>query len=213
MQDSLDVERSFQIVENENEENTAPPALPATSGIPDVEESSEKPIGKANRKKEKKREKFKPESLNKDDDELSEEYLDKQIPRNKKAMKIKLKNVLIELHGKNEIFSKGKVILDHLTNERERHLERIEEKEKVIEGKEFVIQSFHEKMQVFTQRIEERESEMREKERLLREANQNAELLKKQLAEQEEIVKEMQSAMGEFKQQKYKSYPSKCTQS
>ena len=195
MQDSLDVERSFQIVENENEENTAPPALPATSGIPDVEESSEKPIGKANRKKEKKREKFKPESLNKDDDELSEEYLDKQIPRNKKAMKIKLKNVLIELHGKNEIFSKGKVILDRLTNERERHLERIEEKEKVIEGKEFVIQSFHEKMQVFTQRIEERESEMREKERLLREANQNAELLKKQLAEQEEIVKEMQSAM------------------
>ena len=182
-------------MENENEENTAPPALPSASGISDVEKSSEKPIGKAKGKKEKKREKFKEESSNKDDDELSEEYLDKQIPRNKKAMKIKLKNVLIELHGKNEILSKGKVILDHLTNERERHLERIEEKEKVIEGKEFVIQSFHEKMQVFTQRIEERESEMREKERLLREANQNAELLKKQLAEQEEIVKEMQSAM------------------
>ena len=194
-QDSLDVERSFQIVENENEENTAPPALPAASGISDVEESSAKPIGKAKGKKEKKREKFKPESSNKDDDELSEEYLDKQIPRNKKAMKIKLKNVLIELHGKNEILSKGKVILDRLTNERERHLERIEEKEKVIEGKEFVIQSFHEKVQVFTQRIEERESELREKERLLREANENAELLKKQLAEQEEIVKEMQSAM------------------
>ena len=193
--DSLDVERSFQIVENENEENTVPPVLPAASGIPDVEESSEKPIEKAKGKKEKKRGKLKPESPNKDDDELSEEYLDKQIPRNKKAMKIKLKSVLIELHGKNEILTKGKVILDRLTNERERHMERIEEKEKVIEGKEFVIQSFHEKVQVFTQRVEEKESELREKERLLREANKNAELLKKQLAEQEEIVKEMQSAM------------------
>ena len=139
--------------------------------------------------------KFKSESPSKVDDELWEEYLDKQIPRNKKAMKIKLKTVLIELHGKNEILTKGKVILDRLTNERERHLERIEEKEKVIEGKEFVIQSFDEKVQVFTQRIEEKESELREKERLLREANENAELLKKQQAEQEEIVKEMQSAM------------------
>ena len=193
-QDSLDVERSFQIVENENEENTAPPALPAASGIPDVE-SREKPIEKAKGKKVKKREKCKSESPSKDDDEISEEYLDKQIPRNKKAMKIKLKTVLIELHGKNEILTKGKVILDRLTNERERHLERIEEKEKVIEGKEFVIQSFDEKVQVFTQRIEEKESELREKERLLREANENAELLKKQQAEQEEIVKEMQSAM------------------
>jgi len=191
-QDSLDVERSFQIVENENEENTAPPA---SSGIQDVEESSEKPIAKAKGKKEKKREKFKQESPNKNDDELSEDYLDKQIPRNKKAMKTKLKNLLIELHGKNEILSKGKPILDRLTNERERHLERIEEKEKVIEGKEFVIQSFHEKMQVFTQRIEEKESELREKERLLREANKNVELLQKQLAEQEGIVKQMQSAM------------------
>ena len=190
-QDSLDVERSFQIVENE--ENTAPPT---PSGIQAVdEESSEKPIGKAKGEKEKKREKFKQESPNKDEDELSEEYLDKQIPRKKKAVKTKLKGVLIELHGKNEILSKGKHILDRLTNERERHLERIEEKEKVIEGKEFVIQSFHEKMQVFTQRIEEKESELRERERLLREANENAELLKKQLAEQEEIVKEMQSAM------------------
>ena len=191
-QDSLDVERSFQIVDNENEGNTEPPP---PAGIQDVEESSEKPIVKGKGKKEKKREKFKQESHNKDDDELSEDYLDKQIPRNKKAMKIKLKNVLIELHGKNEILSKGKPILDRLTNERERHLERIEEKEKVIEGKEFVIQSFHEKMQVFTQRIEEKESELREKERLLRETNENAELLQKQLAEQEAIVKEMQSAM------------------
>lgn len=191
-QDSLDIERSFQIVENGNEENTAPPA---PSGIPDVEESGEKPIVKAKGKKEKKHEKFKQDSPQKDDEELSEEYFDKQIPRNKKAMKIKLKSVLIELHAKNEILSKGKPILDRLTNERARHLERIEEKEKVIEGKEFVIQSFHEKMQVFTQRIEEKDAELREKERLLREANENAELLQKQLAEQEEIVKEMQSAM------------------
>lgn len=191
-QDSLDIERSFQIVENGNEENTAPPA---PSGIPDVEESGEKPIVKAKGKKEKKHEKFKQDSPQKDDEELSEEYLDKQIPRNKKAMKIKLKSVLIELHAKNEILSKGKPILDRLTNERARHLERIEEKEKVIEGKEFVIQSFHEKIQVFTQRIEEKDAELREKERLLREVNENAELLQKQLAEQEEIVKEMQSAM------------------
>lgn len=191
-QDSLDIERSFQIVENGNEENTAPPA---PSGIPDVEDSSEKRIVKSKGKKEKKHENLKQESPQKDDEELSEEYLDKQIPRNKKAMKIKLKNVLIELHGKNEILTKGKLILDRLTNERARHLERIEEKEKVIEGKEFVIQSFHEKMQVFTQRIEGKEAELREKERLLREASENTELLQKQLAEQEEIVKEMQSAM------------------
>ena len=52
-QDSLDVERSFQIEENENEENTAPPALPAASGIPDVE-SREKPIEKAKGKKDEK---------------------------------------------------------------------------------------------------------------------------------------------------------------
>lgn len=195
-QESLDVERTFQIVDNENEENTAP------SGIPDVEESRDKPMAKAKPKKEKKREKLKAESPNKGDEELSEEFLEKQIPRKKKAMKIKMKHLLIELHGKNEILSKGKEILDRLTNERERHLERIEEKEQVIEGKEFVIQSFHEKMQVFTQRIEEKESELREKERLFREANENAELLRKQLAEQEEIVKEMQSAMENMNNKK-----------
>ena len=77
-----------QIVENENEENTAPPALPAASGIPD-------------------------------DDKLLEEYLKKQIPRNKKDMKIKLESVLIELHAKNEILSKDKLSLDRLTNQRE----------------------------------------------------------------------------------------------
>ena len=95
----------------------------------------------------------------------------------------RFRNVIIIIIIKNEILTKGKLILDRLTNERARHLERIEEKEKVIEGKEFVIQSFHEKMQVFTQRIEEKEAELREKERLLREANENAELLQKQLAE------------------------------
>ena len=173
-QDSLDVERSFQIVENENEENTAPPALPAASGIPDVE-SREKPIEKVKGKKVKKREKFKSESPSKDDDEISEEYLDKQIPRNKKAMKIKLKNILIELHRMK--------ILDR---ERERHCERIEEKEEVIKGREFVIQSLDEKLQLITQRIEEKTSELREKERLLREVNGNVELCKKQLAEPED---------------------------
>jgi len=103
-QDSLDIERSFHIVENGNEENTAPPA---PSGGPDVEESSEKKIVKSKGKKEKKQEKFKQESPQKDDEELSEEYLDKQIPRNKKAMKIKLKNVLIELHGKMKFLLKA----------------------------------------------------------------------------------------------------------
>ena len=184
--DSLHVERYFQIFENENEENTAPPEIPAASGIPDVEESIEKPIEKVKGKKKKKSEKYKPESPNKDDDELSEEYLDKQIPRRKKAIKIKLKNALIELHEKNKNISKVRLILD-------RHLERIEEKEKVIEGKDFAIESFHQKVKVITQRIEEKESELREKDRLLREAEENAELLKKQLAEQEKIVTEMRS--------------------
>lgn len=174
---------------NGNEENTAP------SENPDVEESRDKPMAKAKPKKEKKREKLKAESPSKEDEEITEEFLEKQIPRKKKAMKIKLKHLLIELHGKNEILSKGKQILDRLTNERERNLERIEEKEQAIEGKEFVIQSYHEKMQVFTQRIEEKDFELREKERVLGEANEQAQLLRKQLAEQEEIVKEMQSAM------------------
>ena len=98
--DSLHVEGYSQIVENENEENTAPPEIPAASGIPDVEESIEKPIEKAKGKKDKKREKYKPESPNKDDDELSEEYLDKQIPRRKKAIKSTLKKALIEPHKK-----------------------------------------------------------------------------------------------------------------
>ena len=178
LQDSLDGE----IVENENEENTAPPA---SSEIQDVEESGEKPIAKAKGKKEKKREKFNQESSNKNDDELLEDYLDKQIPRNKKAMKTKLEDVLIELHGKNEILSKSKPILDRLTNERVRHFERIEEKEKVIERKELIIQSFHEERQVFTQRIEEKESELREKERLLRKANVNVELLADRLKSEE----------------------------
>lgn len=175
---------------NENGENTEP-----SSEIPDVEESRDKPKAKTKPKKEKKRGSLKTESANKDDEELSDAYLEKQIPRKKKAMKIKIKHLLIELHGKNEILSKGRQILDNLTSERERNLERIEEKEQVIEGKEFVIQSFHEKMQVFTQRIEEKESELREKERLLAEANDHSQLLQKQLAEQEEILKEMQSAM------------------
>ena len=132
-----------QIVENENEENTAPPALPAASGIPDVEESSEEPI--------------------ENDDEL-EEYLRKQIiPRNKKAMKIKLESVLIELHGKKEIISKDRRSLDRLTNQREQ-LKKV---------------------------IEDKESELTQKERLLREANKNAKLLKKQLTGQEDIAREM----------------------
>lgn len=194
------MEKSFQIVNHENEENTAP------SKIPDVEELRDKPMAKAKAKKEKKREKIKDESAIKSDEDLSEESLEKQIPRKKKAMKIKMKQLLIELHGKNEILSKGKEILDRLTSERERHLERIEEKEQVIEGKEFVIQSFHEKMQVSSQRIEEKDSELREKERLLREANENADLLRKQLAEQEEIVKEMQSAMENMANKKVKSH-------
>lgn len=196
-QDSLDVERTFQIVTNENEENANP------DEILDVEEPCDKPTTKAKKKEKRRRgsSKVKADSP-KYDEELSPEFFEKQIPRKKKAMEIKMKQLLIELHGKYEIVSKGKQILDRLTRERERHLERLEEKEQAIEGKEFVIQSFHEKMQVFSQRIEEKESELREKERLLREANERAQLLQKQLSEQEGIVKEMQCTIENLSNKK-----------
>ena len=141
--EQLPIADTPQIVENENEENTAPPALPAASGTPDVEESSEEPI---------------------ENDDKLEEYLKKQIPRNKKAMKIKLESVLIELHGRNEIISKDWLSLDRLTNQREQ-LKKV---------------------------IEDKESELTQKERLLREANENAKLLIKQLTEQDQdIAREM----------------------
>ena len=190
-QNSLDVERTFQIVTNENEENSNP------DEIPDVQEPCDKPTTKAKKKEKPPRgsqSKVKADSTN-NGEELSPEFFEKEIPRKKKAMQIKIKQLLIELHGKNEILSKGKQILDRLTRERERDLERFEEKERVIEGKEFVIQSFHEKMRVFSQRIEEKESGLREKERLLREANEQARLLQKQLNAQEGIVKEMQGTI------------------
>ena len=183
---------------SENEENTT------ATEIPDVQETRDKPMTKA-RKIEKRRGSKAAKAESPKHDELSVEFLEKQIPRKKKAMQTKIKQLLIERHGLNEIVSKGKQILDQLTNERERHLERIEEKEQVIEGKEFVIQSFHEKMQVFSQRIEEKESVLREKESLLREANEHTHLLQKQLAEQEEIVKEMQSSIESLGNEKAKS--------
>lgn len=189
-QDSSDVERTLQVVGNEDDENTV-----SNKEIPACDNSK----AKARPKKEKKRDNLKTES--KADQELSETYLEEHIPRKKKAMKAKIKHLLIELHGKDEILSKGKEILDRLTVEREFHLERIEEKEQVIEGKEFVIQSFQEKMQTFIQRIDEKESKLREKERLLNEANDRVELLQKQQAEQEEIVKEMQSTMENLDKQ------------
>lgn len=73
-------------------------------------------------------------------------------------------------------------------------MERIEEKEEVIKGKDFVIQSLLKKMQVFTLRIEE-VSELRANERSFSEANEIPELPQNQLAEQEEIVKAFQSAL------------------
>lgn len=196
-QDSLDIERTFQIVPDENEENATP------SEILELGEFGDKPMANRTRKKDKRSRdsKVKADSP-KNAEELSQEFLEKQVPRKKKAMQIKIKQLLIEVHGKNEIISKGREILDRLTSERERHLEQIEEKEQAIEGKEFVIQSFQEKMQVFSQRIEEKESEVREKERLLREANEHVGLLRKQLAEQEEIVKEMQSTIENLSSKK-----------
>ena len=196
-QDSLDVERTFQIVTNENEENANP------DEILDVVEPCDKPTTKAKKKEKRRRgsSKVKADSA-KNDEELSPEFFEKQIPRKKKALQIKMKQLLIEQHGKDEMLSKGKQILDRLTRERERHLERLEEKEQVIEGKEFVIQSFHEKMQVFSQRIEEKESELRDKERLLREANKQSLLLQKQLSEQEGIVKEMQCTIENLSNKK-----------
>ena len=196
-QDSLDVEKTFQIVTNDNEGNAN------SDEILDVEEPCDKPTTKAKKKEKRRRgsSKVKADSP-KNDEELSPEFFEKQIPRNKKALQIKMKQLLIELHGKDEMLSKGKQILDRLTRERERHLERLEEKEQVIEGKEFVIQSFHEKMQVFSQRIEEKESDLRDKERLLREANEQAQLLQKQLSGQEEIVKEMQCTIENLSNKK-----------
>ena len=75
----------------------------------------------------------------------------------------------------------------------------------MIEEKEFVIESFSKKNQVFSQRIEEKESVLREKESLLREANEHTHLLQKQLAEQEEIVKEMQNSIESLGNEKAKS--------
>lgn len=190
------MERTFQFVTEENEENPTPDKLP------DVQESYSKPTTKVKKKEKRRRDsKVKVESP-KNEQELSQEFLEKEIPRKKKAMQIKLKQLLIELHGKNQILSKGRQILDRLTRERERHLEQLEEREQVIEGKEFVIQSFHEKMQVFSQQIEEKEFELREKERLLREANEQAELHQKQLKEQEEIIKEMQGTIESLSNRK-----------
>ena len=66
-------------------------------------------------------------------DENSPEFWEKQIPRKKKAMKTKMERLLIDLHAKDEILSKGKQYIDHLTRERERLREQLDEKEQVIE--------------------------------------------------------------------------------
>ena len=172
--------------------------------IPDVHESGDKPMQKG-RKRDKQRGSKDKGKSSKHPEELSAEVLEKQIPRKKKAMQIKIKHLLIERHGLNEIISKGKQIVDQLTRERERNLERIEEKEQVIEGKEHAIQSFHDKVQVLSAQNEEKESELREKDRLLSEANEHSQLLQKQLAEQEMIVKEMQSAIEGLNSDREKS--------
>ena len=130
--------------------------------------------------------------------ELTAEFLENQIPRKKKAMQTKIRQLLIEVQGKNEIITTGKKILDRLTSERERQLERIEEKERVIEGKELIIQSFQEKIQNFQLEIGGKDAELRESKRLLTEANQQVELLRKQLVGQEEIVKEMQATIDDL---------------
>ena len=171
--------------------------------IPDVHESGDKPMLKG-RKREKQRGSKNKDESTKHPKELSAEVLEKQIPRKKKAMQIKIKHLLIELHGLNEIISKGKQIVDQLTRERERNLERIEEKEQVIEGKEHAIQSFHGKVQILSEQIEDKESELREKDHLLGEANEHSQLLQKQLAEQEKILKEMQSAIESLNSEREK---------
>ena len=187
----------------ENDENATPAETP---DVQEPEEARDKPKAKKKEKRRRDSSKLRADSP-KRDEELSASFLEKQIPRKKKAMQIKIKQLLIELHGKNEILSKGKQILDRLTSERERHLERIEEKEQAMEDKEFVIQSFHAKMQVFSQRIEEKEGELREKDRLWREATEHAQMLQKQLAEQEEIGKEMQGAIESMRNKKPSNSP------
>ena len=173
--------------------------------IPDVHESGDKPSMQNGRKRDKQRGSKDKGKSSKHPEELSAEVLEKQIPRKKKAMQIKIKHLLIERHGLNEIISKGKQIVDQLTREQERNLERIEEKEQVIEGKEHAIQSFHDKVQALSAQNEEKESELREKDRLLREANEHSQLLQKQLAEQEMIIKEMQSAIEGLNSEREKS--------
>ena len=66
-------------------------------------------------------------------DENSPEFWEKQIPRKKKAMKTEMERLLIDLHVKDEILSKGKQYIDRLTRERERLREQLDEKEQVIE--------------------------------------------------------------------------------
>ena len=96
--------------------------------IPDVHESGDKLSMKSGRKKEKQRGSKNKDESTKHPEELSAVVLEKQIPRKKKAMQIKIKHLLIERYGLNEIISRGKQIVDQLTRERERNLERIDEK-------------------------------------------------------------------------------------
>ena len=80
--------------------------------IPNVHVSGDKPSMQNGRKKEKQRGSKNKDESTKHPEELSAEVLEKQIPRKKKAMQIKIKHLLIERHGLNEIISKGKQIVD-----------------------------------------------------------------------------------------------------
>ena len=62
--------------------------------IPDVHESGDKPMQKGRKRDKQRGSKDKGEST-KHPEELSAEVLEKQIPRKKKAMQIKIKHLLI----------------------------------------------------------------------------------------------------------------------
>lgn len=186
IQNSLDIERTFPFVQHDDVTDATP------HQVLDGQEPHEKRGQKS--QNEAKLPKMEAEGQ-KHDEVLSLENLQKQIPRKKKSLQIKVKQLLIELHGKNEILSKGKHILDNLAKERERFLERIEEKEQIVEDKEFVIKSLNEKLQAFLQQVERQESELRGKERLLNEANEKVHLIRNQLAEEGETVTEMRDTI------------------
>lgn len=193
---SLNCEHSFEVVDRESLD------CMNAGDTPDAEDSRDKKKGHFRWKKG--REKGEPENetkgLGEEEDAL--ETLLKKMPHRKKDMGQVIRQQLIELHGKNELIKEGRKILDQITAERQRNLERIEEKEQVIEGKEFAIQSLTQKVGELSQQREENERDMQDKEKRVRDAEEKLALTYEQLREQETLVGKMQQTIEELNQQK-----------